>query len=1025
MALIFLFSFATQGNSTEQQKDADGAPDRDLAIQPPSAATIDSLLRMFQQAESLAPSAAAAPKPAWGGASVGRAGIPHAKLSSQTPMPAAAPHGHGMSPHGTSPHGSSPPSPCPPSMRQQQGQAGLVTQQGAARATAVVSRQAPPTSKQDQVLRSGLQRVARSKAAAAGRAVAAACAPLVVSAAATCGAAGAGAPEGAPLPPLPARRPPPPPLLLSVHAAQHVDEEVCEGGDGGEGDGDLQAKSGQNGNVHAGRPGGSAPIPADDVHDAVQAPGEDADEGEGDEGDEGDEGEEEEGLQPIISVAVVALGRPAAAVPIASPRHRGMLPLLRTLSAAPPPPPPLGVQQRQQQQQQPEVGAMTLPAQQPATSPTQAVLPPKRALQHGPEGRSAKRLRVLASRYDDLEGPGGGGGGDAEVAIAQWKAQLLGDEDEDGDADWGGGGRAAGHASNTALGVTAASAIFAPPVPAPPRDHASVPSLPGLASPRIEAEPTIRPQTARRISEDSPRLPAPPPPTTFPTVDGASTATATASTRGSSATVFPLLSAAAPAPVAPASASASHSAAPLLDAAAPTPASALLPVVPPASVAAAGRRVPAQGQWQRGPRTMAGAVSSRLPYVGGAVSTERGTELASALLDPSFRLVRPGASGHRYPASIESVAAAAVAEPIGAGVQRPPVFSAMSAAPSATPSAALPPLPSSAYQTAGGGGSSGGLDDAQYQGVFKSPGAEEGARRNIGDASDAILGRVGPNLVLSEADSEDGQLSEDVAGEGNDGEEGFWSQEEEESAEGDVEEGAVFLVDGPGKAGAPAPKPSSRRSTRGAGRPVAAAAGGGSGAATLDAANGGASGPTAVQPQAGRQEQRQRVRKLYLLSDGSLVAGGDAGGGKGGRQPAGAAAWVEFGLLAEVKEFEKARRKKRVQFQREREEEEEEEEGEELDGGDDRGGDIGGNGAVLPAGGKRKLGEAAAAGGRRGGCGGGGRGGGRDGQAPRREQYSVARALCRHWRVGRCLRGAECAFSHDFVPITKTHVPCK
>ena len=98
-----------------------------------------------------------------------------------------------------------------------------------------------------------------------------------------------------------------------------------------------------------------------------------------------------------------------------------------------------------------------------------------------------------------------------------------------------------------------------------------------------------------------------------------------------------------------------------------------------------------------------------------------------------------------------------------------------------------------------------------------------------------------------------------------------------------------------------------------------------------------------------------------------------------------------------------------------------------MDGGADGGGDgavlpAGGN--VLPADGKRKRDEAAA-GGRRGGRGGGGRGGGRDGQAPRREQYSVARALCRHWRVGRCLRGAECAFSHDFVPITKTHVPCK
>ena len=134
---------------------------------------------------------------------------------------------------------------------------------------------------------------------------------------------------------------------------------------------------------------------------------------------------------------------------------------------------------------------------------------------------------------------------------------------------------------------------------------------------------------------------------------------------------------------------------------------------------------------------------------------------------------------------------------------------------------------------------------------------------------------------------------------------------------------------------------------------------------------------------------------------------------------------LQVGLLAEIRAYEKSRKQRRVARQRERGEAEEEEEEEEE-------GEIGSEEAEplasLPVdrliGKPKKPGRGEMA---RGGGGGGGRGGGRGGQLPRSEQYGVSwtRPLCRHWKVGRCTRGAGCDFSHDCTPVTKLHIPCR
>jgi hypothetical protein len=128
-----------------------------------------------------------------------------------------------------------------------------------------------------------------------------------------------------------------------------------------------------------------------------------------------------------------------------------------------------------------------------------------------------------------------------------------------------------------------------------------------------------------------------------------------------------------------------------------------------------------------------------------------------------------------------------------------------------------------------------------------------------------------------------------------------------------------------------------------------------------------------------RQTKRQRLRKVAAVRDGvcnEIKAQGDLSE---------SVITTEVGLLAEVKEFEKDRRKRRRQLS-------------ELQ--NNRMGEAGGGTAASLMGGS-------------------------SGPAHRNALYQVTQTLCRFWRVGRCSKGQECSFSHDFVPVTKNLVPCK
>ncbi|GAX85877.1 hypothetical protein CEUSTIGMA_g13293.t1 [Chlamydomonas eustigma] len=174
------------------------------------------------------------------------------------------------------------------------------------------------------------------------------------------------------------------------------------------------------------------------------------------------------------------------------------------------------------------------------------------------------------------------------------------------------------------------------------------------------------------------------------------------------------------------------------------------------------------------------------------------------------------------------------------------------------------------------------------------------------------------------------------------------------------------------------------------------------GAKSLEAGQTGASGVTmTVQPD--RQARRQRQRKLDL--DDGIRGKQSTKRGGGGRTVHGGRA-AEVGLLAEMKLFEKSRRKRRMQHLQDG--------GAGGEGGVERGiraDGPGGNRAKQ--GGDRWSGSSAV-------------GVARGPPLPRTEHYQVTQALCRYFRLGRCKKGrTDCPFSHDFVPAIKRYVLCR